>query len=460
MTAALHMYVAPILVALAQSNEPAMALINIRLPEERVSFREAVLRGLGSGQGLYFFDSISKIADVEGLLAMESLGRNVAILGHLIGDEIPAGRLRAMIASAFDFPVPCVDVTPQVRALELFHGPSLAFKDFGARFMARCLSEFRADDSGGEMTILTATSGDTGAAVAHAYHGQPGIRAVILYPRGRISPLQEKLFCTLGGNVTTLSVDADFDACQRLVKQAFDDEALRSGLGLNSANSINIARLIAQVTYYFEAAASAIRGMGDAEGRRVLRNLVFCVPSGNFGNLTAGLLARAIGLPYKRAIAATNANDTVPRFLAAGNWDPRPTQTTLTNAMDISQPNNFPRVLELGGRHGLNLKELLSAASVSDETTRDALRDLHRMGYLADPHSALAWSALNRGLSTDETGVFLCTAHPAKFLEVIREALGLEVPLPPALAAARNKPVLSRTIGDDYSEFREVLLAL
>jgi threonine synthase len=306
------------------------------------------------------------------------------------------------------------------RALELFHGPSLAFKDFGARFMAGCLAEFH---DGGPMTILTATSGDTGAAVAHAYFGRPGIEVVVLYPKGKITPLQEKLFCTLGGNIKTIAVEADFDTCQQLVKQSFDDAELKQQLGLNSANSINIARLVAQVCYYFEAAA-AVEDAG---------NLVFSVPSGNFGNITAGLMARAIGLPYKRVIAATNVNDTVPRFLATGKWEPQATVATITNAMDISLPNNFPRVLELGERHGLPLTDLLSSTSLDDDQTRDAMRALHARGYLADPHSALAWAALDQSLEAGEEGVFLCTAHPAKFMEVIEESLNIEIPLPPVI---------------------------
>ncbi|HKJ17641.1 MAG TPA: threonine synthase [Xanthomonadales bacterium] len=436
-------------------------LINIKKTEERVSFRQAVVRGLGSEQGLYFFEQISPLPNLFDLLQANSLDRNVAILGHLVGEEIDEIRMREIVSSAFDFPVPLTPVSDRIDALELFHGPSLAFKDFGARFMARCLAEFR-DEGENErpMTILTATSGDTGAAVAHAYHGQPGINAVILYPRGKISPLQEKLFCTLGDNVTTISVESDFDRCQQLVKMAFDDPALREDLGLNSANSINIARLVAQVCYYFEAAAQKVTGMSEQAARAFLSRLVFCVPSGNFGNLTAGLLARAIGLPYKRVIAATNCNDTDPRFLSSGRWDPRPTMTTVTNAMDISQPNNFPRVLELGDRHGLNLTEILSACSVSDEETNDALRALYSDGYLADPHSALAWSALEEQLDGDEHGVFLCTAHPAKFLEVIRAALGIDVPLPAALEKVREARVLSETNSGEFEVFRKQLLSL
>ena len=424
-----------------------MNLVNIKDPAEQVSFREAVLRGLGRKQGLFFPERFETLDDLPGLLKLPFVARSTAVLQHLLGDEIEAETLARMVASAFDFPIAVPALDSRVHALELFHGPSLAFKDFGARFMARCLAEFH---DGGPMTILTATSGDTGAAVAHAYFGQPGIRVVILYPKGRISPLQEKLFCTLGGNVHTVAVDADFDTCQQMVKQSFEDQDLKDGLGLNSANSINIARLLAQVCYYFEACSA----VDDVE------RAVLSVPSGNFGNVTAGLIARRIGLPYKRIIAATNVNDTVPRFLASGHWDPNPTVETITNAMDISLPNNFPRVLELGDRHGLPLASLLSATSLDDEETREAMRKLYAGGYLADPHSALAWAALERSLAADEQGIFLCTAHPAKFMEVIEDALGIEVPLPEELAAVRNKAVLSQTIPGDFAALKRELIAV
>ncbi len=426
-----------------------MELINIKVPSEQVSFREAVLTGLGSDQGLYFPRHFELLPAVQDLLDLEFVPRSVAILQHLTQGEIAPGVMQRMVESAFNFPIKTARIasagTPVIRALELFHGPSLAFKDFGARFMARCLAEFH---DGGPMTILTATSGDTGAAVAHAYYGQPGVEVVVLYPKGRISPLQEKLFCTLGGNVRTVAVEADFDTCQRLVKQAFDDPGLKQTLGLNSANSINIARLLAQVCYYFEAAARA-----DAVDR-----LVISVPSGNFGNVTAGLIARAIGLPYRRIIAATNANDTVPRFFASGQWNPRATVATITNAMDVSLPNNFPRVLELATRHGLDLNRMLGSIALDDEDTRAAMRILYQRGYLADPHSALAWSALERSLRGDEEGVFFCTAHPAKFREVIEETLAIEVLLPPELEAVRDKQILSSTILGDFLSLETFLL--
>lgn len=423
-----------------------MELINIKRPQDVVSFRHAVLTGLGREQGLFFPRRFQQLEDVAGLLDMEFVPRSIAILQHLTQGEIELAEMQEMVESAFDFPLPCVKVFAGVSALELFHGPSLAFKDFGARFMARCLASFQDQ---GPMTILTATSGDTGAAVAHAYYGQAGINVVVLYPKGRISPLQEKLFCTLGGNIRTVAVDDDFDTCQQLVKQSFDDEELTSGLGLNSANSINIARLLAQVCYYFEAAAASTRP----------ENLVFSVPSGNFGNVTAGLVAKAIGLPFKRLIAATNANDTVPRFLRSGKWEPHPTVTTITNAMDISLPNNFPRVLELGERHGLPLESLLASVSLDDEKTRGAINQLWEQGYLADPHSALAWSALDQSLKPGEEGVFMCTAHPAKFIEVMEETLDIKIPLPAELDAVKDKKVLSTTIPGNFEALKVLLLS-
>jgi threonine synthase len=422
-----------------------MRYVNIKHPEQRVSFNEALVLGLGRDQGLFFPQELKPPAPIEELLAMDFIPRSSVILQSLIGDDMAPALLRECVARAFDFPLELRPVAAKVHALELFHGPSLAFKDFGARFMAQCLAQL---DGNRQVTILTATSGDTGAAVAQAFYGLPGIDVVVLYPQGKVTELQEKLFCTLGGNIRTVAVEDDFDACQRLVKQSFDDGELVAELGLNSANSINVARLLAQVCYYFEAAS---RLAPDREA-------VYCVPSGNFGNVTAGLMACALGLPVKRMIAATNRNDTVPRFLSSGRWDPRPTVATLTNAMDISLPNNFPRVLELEKRHGLPLEQLLSSVAVSDAETLDAVRDLDAAGYLADPHSALAWKALVSNLAPTETGVFLCTAHPAKFQATLEAALHRPIPLPAALRAVADRQVLSESMPADYARLRAFLL--
>lgn len=288
-----------------------MKLYNIKENDEQVSFGQAVRQGLGRNQGLFFPSELPKFDDIDALLAEDFVPRSSKILSALIGDELPKEQIDQLVDAAFQFPAPINQVKDGVYALELFHGPTLAFKDFGGRFMAQSLA---AVSDGGQITILTATSGDTGAAVAHAFYGMENINVVILYPKGKISPLQEKLFCTLGKNIHTVAIDGDFDACQALVKEAFDDAELRKEIGLNSANSINISRLMAQICYYFEAASQLTKEQRE--------NLVISVPSGNFGNLTAGLLAKALGLPVKRFIAATNENDTVPRYLETGQWDP------------------------------------------------------------------------------------------------------------------------------------------
>ncbi len=422
-----------------------MQYINISHTEQKVTFPQAVVTGLGKGQGLFFPEQLVPLEGVQALLEMDFVSRSTILLQHLVGDAMTADVLQGCVEKAFDFPLPLVAVSKQVHALELFHGPSLAFKDFGARFMAQCLAGFNA---GRQTTILTATSGDTGAAVALAFYDQPGIDVVVLYPQGKVTPLQEKLFCTLGSNIRTVAIKDDFDACQQLVKRSFDDLALVKMLGLNSANSINVARLLAQVCYYFEAVARLPQGTEP----------VFSVPSGNFGNVTAGLIAHAIGLPMKRMIAATNRNDTVPRFLDSGIWAPRPTVATLTNAMDISLPNNFPRVLELEQRHGLPLRDLLTSFAISDADTSGAIRALDAQGYLADPHSALAWKALSTNLDESETGVFLCTAHPAKFRETLEHTLKRSVPLPAALEQVSEKEILSSEMPADFKLLREFLL--
>ncbi|TYG35001.1 threonine synthase [Lonepinella koalarum] len=423
-----------------------MNLYNIKHPTEQVSFAQAVRQGLGKDQGLFFPETIPHLNNIDELLALPLVERSQKILGALIGDEIPTDKLNAMIENAFTFPAPVAKVADNIYALELFHGPTLAFKDFGGRFMAQALATVRGD---GKITILTATSGDTGAAVAHAFYGLENIEVVILYPKGKISPLQEKLFCTLGGNIRTVAINADFDACQALVKQAFDDETLRQTIGLNSANSINISRLLAQVCYYFEAAAQL-----TAEQRQ---NLVVSVPSGNFGNLTAGLIAKTLGLPIKRFIASTNANDTVPRYLQTGEWQPHATVATLSNAMDVSRPNNWPRVEELFKRNGWSLSDLGSGA-LNDAQTETALKAQYAQGYLCEPHGAIAYQVLSEQLQAGETGLFLCTAHPAKFKESVERILDIELPLPEALDKHNKLPLLSDEMEADFVALRAYLL--
>lgn len=426
-----------------------MKLYNLKDHNEQVSFSQAVKQGLGKQQGLFFPLELPEfeLTDIDEMLEMDFVTRSAKILSAYIGDEIETHQLLSRLKTAFTFPAPVVSVTDDIATLELFHGPTLAFKDFGGRFMAQMLAYVSGADE--EITILTATSGDTGAAVAHAFYGMENIRVVILYPQGKISPLQEKLFCTLGGNIHTIAIDGDFDACQSLVKQAFDDEALKKAIGLNSANSINISRLLAQICYYFEAVAQL-----PQEKRN---QLVISVPSGNFGDLTAGLLAKSLGLPVKRFIAATNANDTVPRFLTAGAWTPNQTVATLSNAMDVSQPNNWPRVEEIFRRKTWRLTDL-GFGAVDDETTRATMREMANLGYLSEPHAAIAYRLLRDQLQEGEFGLFLGTAHPAKFKESVEAILEQTLPLPAELAERAELPLLSHNMTADFAELREFLL--
>ena len=437
-----------------------MQFSNLKVASEQVNFKQAVLRGLGQEQGLFFPDEIPQLDNIEALLKLDFIPRSVAILKPFVDDVLTEKELTEMLQRAFNFPLPLMNVDSEndIHALELFHGPSLAFKDFGARFLAECVARFSPEKSGGQtpLTILTATSGDTGAAVAHAFLGMDNIRAVILYPKGKITALQEKLFCTLGQNIHTISINDDFDSCQQLVKEAFSDPDIRHPLNLNSANSINIARLLAQVCYYFEAAAQL--------GYEKVKSTVFSVPSGNFGNATAGMIAHCLGLPFKRLVAATNENDTVPRFLEEGHWNPRKTVATLTNAMDISLPNNFVRIQQLAASRPELFEQQLFAGKISEAETLDAVADLYQQGYLADPHSALAYAGLIRDRdqrgNAGETGVFACTAHPAKFRESLEETLGIEVELPEELAEVADREILSVELDSQYASLKKYLLAL
>lgn len=419
-----------------------MELENLKLASDKVSFAEAVKKGLGKQQGLYFPTDLTPMADIDALLTMPLVERSQAIIKHLVGDEMSPDLLDELIANAFNFPAPLVNVKDNIHCLELFHGPTLAFKDFGGRFMAQCLANI---SEGKPVTILTATSGDTGAAVAHAFYGIENINVVILFPKGKISPLQEKLFTTLGGNIHTVAIDGDFDACQQLVKTAFDDDELREGLHLNSANSINISRLLAQVCYYFEAVSQLPKAQQD--------KAVFAIPSGNFGNLTAGIIAKTLGLPIKRFIASTNANDTVPRYLASGEWDPKPTVATMSNAMDVSQPNNWPRIEALIEK-GYFDKSLLSGESVDEDYTQVAMKQLQTIGYVSEPHAAIGYRALTRQLQDDEVGIFLGTAHPAKFRETVENVLGQPIHLPQPLVDCAGKASLASEQGPEYDDLK------
>jgi len=430
---------------------------NLKENDEVVSFSGAVKQGLGKNQGLFFPQAIPKFDDMDELLAMPFVERSVKILYPFVEDDLSLQELTEIVTDAFNFPALLQPISNERAILELFHGPTLAFKDFGARFMAKCLQVFCAKDykiSGKEkkLTILTATSGDTGAAVAHAFHGIDNIRVVIMYPKGKISLLQEKMFTTLGGNIETLAVDGDFDNCQTLVKQSFSDKELANTIGLNSANSINISRLLAQICYYFEAIAQLSRA------KTALGDVVFSIPSGNFGNLTAGLFAKAMGLPIKRFIAATNANDTVPRYLETGEWSPVETVATISNAMDVSNPNNWPRVEHML-KSGILEQDCVSSVSIGEEQTQSTVIGLSKLGYISEPHAAVAYKALQYNANAGEFGVLLGTAHPAKFKEVVESILGHPIGLPKELADCAGEPILSKDLAADFSALRAYLLA-
>ena len=415
-----------------------MELYNLKHPSQVVSFTEAVKLGLGKDRGLFFPKSIPSLEDIDSILALPFVERSKKVIGAWLASELGQETVDRLVEKAFNFDLPLVQADKNLYSLELFHGPTLAFKDFGARFMAQCLNELAKDE---KINILTATSGDTGAAVADAFYGLDNINVVVLYPKGKISLLQEKMFTTLGDNIHTVAVSADFDACQTLVKQSFEDSDIRDGLHLNSANSINISRLLAQICYYFEAVAQYRQSNNDAP--------VIAVPSGNFGNLTAGLFAKAMGLPVKRFIAATNSNDTVPRYLDNGEWSPQLTVATMSNAMDVAEPSNWPRVEAIVKAMNWSLADI-KGVGVSEADTRDSVKALHNGGYLSEPHAAIAAFALNQTMSADEKGIFLGTAHPAKFNEVVEQVLEIELALPPALENVVPKTILSAELAADF----------
>ncbi|KKB96761.1 Threonine synthase [Candidatus Arcanobacter lacustris] len=418
-----------------------MILYNIKDKNEKVSFKEAMIRGIGSNNGLFFPESLPFFDNIENLLKTDFIPRSASIMGHLLKDEFSESLINNAINNAFNFPIKLVQVEENIFALELFHGPTLAFKDFGARFMAAMLGS----ESKEKTTIITATSGDTGAAVAHAFYNIPNTQVVILYPHGRISELQEKLFCTLGGNIHTIAVEGDFDSCQALVKQCFADTSLK--LNINSANSINISRVLAQIMYYFEGVAQ-LKNKGK---------VVVSVPSGNFGNLTAGLFAKAMGLPIEAFIASTNNNDTVPRYLNNGIWQPKNTIATISNAMDVSEPNNWPRIEELSKQQKWSLNEILRSVAIDENQTKEAMIKLQKLGYIADPHSAIAYMGLKKCLKEDEVGIFLGTAHPAKFKNTVDQILATNIELPTAIEMVADKKILSKLIPNDYQSLKKHL---
>ncbi len=419
-----------------------------------VTLVEAVRRGLAPDGGLYFPVELqplpaSFLARLGGMELAESASR---VAEHILGSALDSAVLGDLVADALDFPIPLVRLTDNVRVLELFHGPTLAFKDVGARFLARLLARTRSDD--GTLTVLVATSGDTGGAVAQAFFGVAGTRVAVLYPRGQVSPRQERQFATLGGNVRAFEVDGTFDDCQRVVKEAFRDRELQDRLTLTSANSINVGRLLPQIFYYFHAVAQL-----SAEERR--RPLLFATPSGNFGNLAAGLIAKRLGLE-SRFIAATNVNDVVPEYLVTGVYSPRPSRRTISNAMDVGDPSNFARILHLYGGDAEALRADLVGRRYDDAATRAAIAEVERdHGYLMDPHTAVGYLAVRDQLAGEDPatlGIVLSTAHPAKFGEVVEPVIGRNLELPPQLAERLDDPLLSEPLATDVAELRRRLL--
>ena len=421
-----------------------MRFVSTRGRAPAVSFREALLNGLAPDGGLYLpasFDGPPPEA-LRGASLVE-IGQLVG--AALIGDEIPAAALSRILAEALNFPLPLVSLGDGLFVLELFHGPTFAFKDIGARVMARLMAHV--NDADRPLTILVATSGDTGSAVAQAFFGVPGTHVVVLFPEGAVTPVQEAQFTTLGGNVRALAVAGTFDDCQRLAKEAFGDPALADAR-LTSANSINIGRLIPQAFYYAYVA-------GQLVGERV----VFSVPSGNVGNLTAGVLAWALGASIAGFVAATTINDTFARYLATGRYEPRPSVPTLANAMDVGNPSNVERMRALFDDDVEAMRHMVSAAVYTDADVKSAIRRVYdEFGYVCDPHSAIGFlgaSAIPDGAAR----VFLSTAHPAKFRETVEPAIGREVPLPPALAEAMARPRLVERIPPKGAALRDLLLS-
>ncbi len=417
------------------------------------SLRGAVLRGLAPDGGLYMPVEIARhspeeLEEFRGLPFTEVCFR---VVRPFATPDVPEEILWQIVSEAINFPVKLISLSPGLHVLELFHGPTLAFKDFGARFMARLMGYFvRGEDR--TLTVLVATSGDTGSAVAHGFLGVPGIRVVILYPSKRISEAQEKQFTTLGQNVTALEVAGTFDDCQRLVKQAFSDADLNRRAWLTSANSINIGRLLPQMFYH----VAAYRQLPVASVP-----LIVSVPSGNFGNLTAGIFAKRIGLPVAKFVASTNANDVVPEYLKSGKFQPRPAKATYSNAMDVGNPNNFPRLMDLcRNRLEYVQREIWGHAASDEETIREMRAVWERYRYIADPHTAvgiLGWEAYRKEHPGPAQGLVLATAHPAKFADVVQRAIGQAPPLPDRLASHLRKPKQSRPISNAYCDLREFL---
>ncbi len=420
------------------------------------TLHKAVVKGLAEDRGLYmperiknlpqeFFDNIQD-------LSFQEIAYQVA--DAFFGEDVPADDLKKIVYDTLAFDCPVVKVSDNIYSLELFHGPTLAFKDVGARFMARLLSHFIRQEGQQQVNVLVATSGDTGSAVANGFLGVEGIHVYVLYPKGKVSPIQECQFTTLGQNITAIEVDGVFDDCQALVKSAFMDEELNQHMKLTSANSINVARFLPQSFYYFYAYAQMKR-LGKAD------NLVVCVPSGNFGNITSGIFGMHMGLPIKRFIAANNANDIFYNYLQTGEYHPRPSIQTIANAMDVGDPSNFARIYDLYQGNYSQIKAEISGATYSDEQIRETIDEVYKKNhYLCDPHGACGYRALAEGLKDGETGVFLETAHPAKFIDTVQAVIHEQVEIPAPLAAFMKGKKESVPMSKDFADFKAFLMKI
>ena len=432
-----------------------MKYYSLNFNSSKVGFLEAVKKGLAPDRGLYF-PELQPTLSSDIIAHLSSMSNNELAyhaIQPFIGEDLSENDLRTIIKDTLSFDFPVIALTNSIASLELFHGPTLAFKDVGARFMARCLAYANQKDKEEKLTILVATSGDTGGAVADGFYNVPGIEVVILYPKGKVSAVQEKQLTTLGGNITALEIEGSFDDCQDMVKTAFIDQTLAKHLNLTSANSINIARWLAQMFYYFIAYKN--RPHPD-------KDIVISVPSGNFGNICAGIMAQQMGLPIKHFIASTNRNATVPDYLESGSYKPQKTIATISNAMDVSDPSNFIRIQKIYNNDFFKLKKFISSYSFSDTITKKALRELYaNTNYIADPHGAIGYLGLQSYLrevnENNYQGIFLETAHPIKFAPIVESTLKLKLDLPSQIDKLMEKPKLSIPL-KDYQALKEFLL--
>jgi threonine synthase len=418
------------------------------------TLEEAVVKGLAPDKGLYMPENIHKLptAFFDNIENMSFQEIAFEVAKAFFGDDVETSALKDIVYDTLSFDVPAIKVEDNIYSLELFHGPTLAFKDVGARFMARLLQYFIKKEGQKSITVLVATSGDTGSAVANGFLGVEGIHVDVLYPKGKVSKIQESQFTTLGKNITAIEINGVFDDCQTLVKQAFMDEELNENKKLTSANSINVARFLPQAFYYFYAYAQ-LKKQNKAD------NMVVCVPSGNFGNICAGIFAHEMGLPIKRFIAANNANDIFYKYLQSGKYEPKPSKQTLANAMDVGDPSNFARIYDLFGGCHEKITSLISGATYTDDMIKDTMQTCHKeTGYVLDPHGACGYRALKEGLKNGETGVFLETAHPAKFKEKVDDILHIDIKIPSRLAEFMKGKKQSIEMNNSFAEFKEFLL--